>query len=212
MMQNQEAGRTDGSKTSDFIEAHKTTNEQELFLKIDFDNVEDILDFSAPCITKPSTIKTPKLPPNLHKSIAGEPITLPTSSNFVTDKRKNSKNDEAKEQFQCIFCGSKFIQFRYLNWHLQVHTKDKPYFCPICRKRFSSNDYMLTHSYHHHKDKIHYCIVCGKAYFNLEKFAIHYHSHHDSEYIKLAIGTDDKAELQKEIPIAESDASVATSS
>ena len=68
---------------------------------------------------------------------------------------------------------------------------------------------MLTHSYRHHMDEIHYCLVCDEVYFNLEKFTKHCHTHDHSEYIKLAIGTDDKAESQKE---AENDASVATSS
>ena len=209
MMQNQEAGRTDGSETSASIEVRKTANKQEMYSNIDFDNVEDILDFSAPHGIRPITNETPKLPTKLPKLITREPIKQPTISNIVTDNGTNCKNDEAKKNFQCIFCGSTFIRLGYLNNHLQVHSGDKPYFCPICRKRFSSNDYMLTHSYRHHMDKEHHCLVCGEVYFDVEKFTKHCHTHDHSEYIKLAIGTNDKAESQKE---AENDASVATSS
>ena len=209
MMQNQEYGRTNGSETSASIEVCKTAKEQGMYSNIDFDNVEDILDFSAPHGIRSITNETPKLPTKLPKLITREPIKLPTISNIATDNETNCKNDEAKKNFQCIFYGSTFIRLGYLNNHLQVHSGGKPYFCPICRKQFSSNDYMLTHSYHHHMDKEHYCLVCGEVYFNLENFTKHCHTHDHSEYIKLAIGTDDKAESQKE---AENDASVATSS
>ena len=209
-MQNQEAGRTDKSDTSASIEAHKTANKQEMYSNIDFDNVEDILDFSAPHGIRSITNETPKLPTKLPKLITREPIKQPTISNIVTDNRINCKNNEAKKtDFQCVFCGSTFSRLGYLNIHLQVHSRDKPYFCPVCRKRFSSNDYMWTHLYRHHMDKEHHCLVCGEVYFKLENFTKHCHTHDHSEYIKLAIGTDDKAESQKE---AESDASVATSS
>ena len=209
-MQNQEAGRTDGSETSISNEGHKTANKKGMYSNIDFDNVEDILDFSAPHGIRSITNETPKRPTKLPKLITSKPIKEPTTSNIVNDNGTNCKNDEAKKtNFQCLFCGSTFIRLGYLNNHLQVHSGDKPYFCPICRKRFSSNDYMLTHFYRHHMDKEHHCLVCSEVYFNLENFTKHCHTHDHSEYIKLAIGTDDKAESQKE---AENDASVATSS
>ena len=74
MMQNQEAGRTDGNEICVSTEAHKTANEQEMFSNIDFDNVEDILDLSAPHGIRPIASETPKLPTKLPKLIAREPI------------------------------------------------------------------------------------------------------------------------------------------
>ena len=63
---------------------------------------------------------------------------------------------------------------------------------------------MLAHFLRHHSDRIHHCWVCGKAYCDLEKFANHCHSHDNSEYIKAAMKiTDSKADLQKQVLIAE---------
>ena len=205
------------TETSFSIEAHKTANKQEL-LNIDFDNVEDILDFSAPHVTKNTTITSPKCLPELCK-ITEEPailLEMQPQNNFTTDEKQTSETDEVdyatdskskdKRRFECSFCGYKFYWFFHLRRHLRIHTGVKPYLCPICKYQFARSDYMRAHFHHHYSDMIHHCWVCGKIYGDLEKFTDHCHSHDDSEYTKVTMGnatTDNQAGLQKQMLIAE---------
>ena len=198
-MQHQETERSPSGKereTSDssaYTKACDVPNEQ---LVIDFDNVEDILDFSV----RPSSenVNGKKQRPKLRKKmIAAEPVELlelkPKIDKFINGKALNSERSEVdhetkQRRFQCIYCGNKFIRSTHLQRHLRIHTGDKPYVCPICRQPFSRSDYMSAHILRHHKEQVHYC--CGKAFDNLVKFTKHCRSHDDSAYIRKATSKD----------------------
>lgn len=218
MMQNQKTERltsVNGNVTSGNTEACNTANEHQMFLNIDFDNIEDILDFSAPRIPITGSTKNPEYSPKVYKLTAGEPFEVlqvqPTIHYFATDEGINSEEEykidlKKKRRFQCIYCGNKFIRSTHLNRHLRIHTGAKPYFCSVCRRRFSRSDCMLAHFYQHRNDKVHYCCVCGEAYYDLERFANHCRSHDDSEYLKIAMSngvTESEADLQKEGSISD---------
>ena len=224
MMLHQEAERLAlncKTETSFFHATHKTAYEQEIYVNIDFDNVEDILDFSAPHVTKSTTITSPKCLPE----VTEEPVTLlklQPQKSFTTDEKQTFETNEVdyatklnskdKRRFECSFCGNKFIRASHLYRHIRIHTGVKPYLCPICKNRFARSDYVSAHILHHYNNKIHHCWVCGKGYGDLEKFADHCHSHDDSECIKVAMGnatTDGKAGLQKQVLIAEDSIPVA---
>ena len=213
------------TETSFSIEAHKTTNEQTLLLNIDFDNVEDILDFSAPHVTKNTTITSPKCLPELYK-VTEEPVMsleMQPQNNFTTDEEQTFETNEVdyaidlknkdKRMFECSFCGRKYTWLSCLRRHLRIHTGVKPYYCPICKNRFARSDKMWAHFHRHYNDMMHHCWVCGKIYDDLEKFTNHCHSHDDNEYIKVAMGnatTDNQAGLQKQMLIAEDSIPVAS--
>ena len=189
------------SELSVFDETHNATNysEEDTHLVIDFENVEDILDFSVQPLSETANRKKRK---QRKKLIATDPVKLlelkPKIDNYVNDGGHISENHEAshetepksKRRFQCIYCGSKFVRSTHLHRHLRIHTGVKPYVCPVCRKRFSRSDYQSAHVLLHRREKIHHCCVCGKAYFDLTRFAHHCRTHDDSEYIKLAMGTE----------------------
>ena len=157
------------TETSFSIEAHKTANEQTLLLNIDFDNVEaildfsaphvdfdnveDILDFSAPHVTKNTTSTSPKCLPELYK-ITEEPIMLlemQPQNNFTTDEEQTYETNEVdyvvdlkskdKRRFECSFCGYNFNWSFNLRHHLHIHNGVKPCVCPICKYRFTRSDY-----------------------------------------------------------------------
>ena len=104
-----------------YSEAHNNVaNNEEMQLVIDFDNVEDILDFSVQPLSETANRK--KQRPKLRKKmIATEPVKLlelkPKIDNFANDEEKNSEYHEVSHEtelksnrrFQCIYCGSKFI-------------------------------------------------------------------------------------------------------
>lgn len=173
-------------------------------LNIDFDNVEDILDFNMSPSPKTDNSTSPKQhPPQRHKKIAEKPVQLfeiiPLIDDFVNNEEEYCEDEDhetkvkSKRRFRCLYCGSKFIRSSHLRRHLYSHTGAKPYYCQICRMRFSRSDYVLIHSRIHHKNKIHSCCVCGKLYFDLKLFADHCPSHADNEYIRIAMNNTSTA-------------------
>ena len=198
MMQDKETkGSTSFSEITVYNEASQTANADEIQPIIDFDSIEDILDFSLHSPTEASNSKGDKEhPPRLRKMIAQEPVKLlelkPIIDNFVDDQvqHQNLEDDVDHEtetksrRFQCIVCGSKFIRFAHLHRHMHLHTGAKPYICSVCRKCFSRSDYSSAHALSHRTDKVHCCCVCGEVYFDLTRFADHCRSHDDSEYLR----------------------------
>ena len=187
-------------------------SEAELHLVIDFENVEDILDFSVRPPAERVNKKRPNPPKQRRKMTATEPIKLlelkPQIDKFVNDEEQYSEHNEEghkkeptnKRRFQCIYCGSKFIRSTHLHRHLRIHTGDKPYACHICRRRFARSDYRAAHVLSHRREKVHYCCVCGQAYHDLATFVDHCRSHNDSEYIRIAMGKELKV-LKAEDPV-----------
>ena len=179
-----------------FSGGHDAANKEKTYLLIDFENVEDILDFSvhSPSAT-PDNDK--QYSSKLHRKMTAEkPVKLldlkPKIDNYVNDGEVISEEShetelKAKKRFQCIYCGSKFVRSTHLYRHLRIHTGAKPYVCPICRKRFSRSDYMSAHVSCHRREKTHKCCVCGEVYHDLTRFAYHCRTHDDSEYMRLEI-------------------------
>ena len=162
-------------------------------LVIDFENIEDILDFSA-CPLSKANLNLKQRLARQHKITAKDPVKLlelkPVIDKYVNDVQKDSENtegdhetkDKKKRKFQCTVCGFQFIRLTHLQRHMRIHTGAKPYACDICRKPFSRRDYATAHARGHHKEKIHCCCVCGEVYTNLEEFSEHCHTHDDDEY------------------------------
>ena len=189
------------SVTSDSSNYTEVCHEADEELVIDFDNVEDILDFSVRPLSEIMNAKKQR-PKQRRKMIAAEPVTLlelkPKIDKFVNDRGCNPEQCEEghetkQRRFQCIYCGSKFVRSTHLQRHIRIHTGDKPYVCPICMKPFSRSDYKSAHILRYHKEQVHYC--CGKAFDNLTKFAEHCRSHDYSAYMRIV--TSKELELLK---------------
>ena len=198
-MQHQDTGISPSGSASEAGDSSiniETANKEETQLAIDFDNVEDILDFSVrPLSEAPNKKHRPK---QRKKITATEPVKLlelkPKIDNFNDDEQSSKSNDmgleaelKSNRRFQCIYCGSKFVRCTHLQRHLRIHTGDKPYVCHICRRRFARSDYKAAHVLSHRREKVHRCYVCGKTYHDLTTFADHCRSHDDSEYIRIAM-------------------------
>ena len=95
MMQDKETeGSTSFSEISVYNEAPQTANADEIQPIIDFDSIEDILDFDLHSPTEASNSKSDKeRPPRLRKMIAQEPVKLlelkPIIDNFVDDQAQH---------------------------------------------------------------------------------------------------------------------------
>ena len=211
-MQSHDTGAS--SETNVYNKAPQTDIAENIQLTLDFDNIEDILDFSLHSPTEVPNSKSDKQrPPRLRKLVAQEPVKLlelkPIIDNYVDDKHKNLEDDVDHEietksrRFRCIICGSKFIRSTHLHRHMRLHTGAKPYACSICRKRFARSDYMTAHAYSHYTDKLHCCCVCGEVYDNLARFADHCRSHDDSEYIRIAMSNAKKDSKTSQVQVVE---------
>ena len=90
MMQNQRTEWIDltiEKESSVNTEAHATANEQDMLLNIDFGNIEDVLDFSAPLVPTPTNVKNPKDPTEPCEPMTEEPVKIqPTISNIEFSK------------------------------------------------------------------------------------------------------------------------------
>ena len=226
MMQNQRTewiDLTNEEENSVNTEVHATANEQDMLSNIDFGNVEDVFDFSAPLVPTPTIIKNHGHPTEPCELMTEEPVrTQPTSSKneyFRNDGVDNKTVCKQKMSFRCIVCGNTFARSSQLHRHMYIHSAAMPYYCSVCRKRFSKNDHMLAHFYNHRNNTLHYCCVCRKAYNDLEEFSIHCRSHSDSVYIKIAMdelntdndSSDSEVDSQKEPITVEDYTPVATS-
>lgn len=190
--------------------------EEEPNLVIDFDNVENILDFNAHSSSDTVTANSKSLTQNPSrpcKMVAKEPVKLlelkPIIDNYVgvvgqdCDNSDMDYTTDSERRFCCFVCGQKFIQSFHLHRHMRIHTGDKPYACHICRKRFSRSDYQLAHERCHHKEKLHCCCVCGKMHSDLAKFADHCQLHDESEYIRIAMSNAIEPNFKRQVQIAE---------
>ena len=226
MMQNQRTEWIDltiEEESSVSTEAHATASEQDMLSNIDFGNVEDVFDFSAPLVPTPTIIKNHGHPTEPCELMTEEPVrTQPTGSKneyFRNDGVGNKTVCKQKMSFRCIVCGNTFARSSQLHRHMYIHSAAMPYYCSVCRKRYSTSDRMLAHFYNHRNNTLHYCSVCGKAYNDLEDFSIHCRSHSDSVYIKIAMdelntnsdSSDSEVDSQKEPITVEDYAPVATS-
>ena len=215
------------NNTAEIMEQHKVENETSIkldmkgcgrdneYLDIDFNNIEDILDFSA-CYSHKTvnSRKLKKVPPRRHKMIAKEPVQLfkiqPELGSSVgqsshDDNEKEQETAQKERRFQCNVCDRRFIRSTHLHRHMRVHTGAKPYSCKICRKRFSRSDHVQIHEKSHYKHKIHSCCVCGKLYFDLQILTAHCSSHSESKYIKASKNTarENEALIKKQLQMAQ---------
>ena len=198
------------AESSDYVE-------EELELVIDFDNIENILDFNAHSSSDTVTASSRSLtqnPPRPRKMIATKPVKLlklkPVIDNYVGIVGRDCDNHDdvdytidSERRFCCFVCGQRFIRSSHLHRHMRIHTGDKPYACHICRKRFSRSDYQLAHEQRHHKEKLHCCCVCGKMYFELTKFTDHCQLHDDNEYIRMAMSNANEPNFKRQVQTVE---------
>ena len=190
-----------------------TSNDEETKLVIDFEKIEDILDFNKHVSPKTSTVtNSKKRPPMRHKIVAKEPVKLLELKPFI-DKFADTNGQSSEEvdhttkstrRFRCFVCGDTFIRSSHLYRHIRIHTGDKPYFCQVCRKRFSRSDYKLAHIQSHRNEKLHSCCVCGQIYTDMARFVEHCRLHDDGEYIREAIDRSTrKTSLKRKVQVAE---------
>ena len=210
------------SEATVYMEASNVSNETAPQLNIDFDNIENILDFNVcplpelepepepepePAVVVNNDIPRQR-PPRLRRITAEEAVPLlelqPVIYKLSREQSHKGKVDYDEKKFRCSICGHGFMRSSNLHRHMRIHTGDKPYSCQICRQRFSRSDYKEAHVKSHYNKKMQCCCICSKVYLDLTRFVDHCRLHDESDYISVAVTeTANEANFKNQVQIAE---------
>ena len=82
----------------------------------------------------------------------------------VSTKEQQNRAPIKKEWYNCSECTKSFTTLIRLNFHLRVHTEEKPYSCPECTKSFSTSNKLVIHRKLHAGEKPLKCQQCNKSF------------------------------------------------
>uniref|UniRef100_A0A8C3HJR7 Uncharacterized protein n=1 Tax=Chrysemys picta bellii TaxID=8478 RepID=A0A8C3HJR7_CHRPI len=83
-----------------------------------------------------------------------------------------------KSAVRCSECDKSFTQQEYLQIHLKIHRRERPYKCNKCKKRFRHKTSLVLHRYTVHKsERPHKCPDCGQLFILRERFIQHQRIH-----------------------------------
>lgn len=74
---------------------------------------------------------------------------------------------------QCDICEKTFARKDYLEKHMHIHTKEKPFKCEICLRKFSAKSHLNRHLKKHPKIKRYQCAVCKLRFKGKGKLESH---------------------------------------
>jgi C2H2-type zinc finger/Zinc finger, C2H2 type len=90
------------------------------------------------------------------------------------------------ESFKCKICSYTVSRPKFLELHLQTHSKNKPYSCDQCEKTFIWKGALRSHLVNHQSEserKLYICPTCSRKYQTAGSLASHKKSAH-SEIVK----------------------------
>ncbi|KAK9882644.1 hypothetical protein WA026_022513 [Henosepilachna vigintioctopunctata] len=74
------------------------------------------------------------------------------------------QHGDGLKTFLCNLCGKKYSSKKYLEIHMNIHTRKITYNCDVCKKTFSHHNYLKIHMRIHSGEKPHCCHTCGKTF------------------------------------------------
>ncbi|XP_054275639.1 gastrula zinc finger protein XlCGF46.1-like [Macrosteles quadrilineatus] len=97
-----------------------------------------------------------------------------------------SISDLEQSEFQCSYCFKVLSSQKYLNYHLQQHTKEFYYYCERCGKGFPLKSNLQRHLNWHNSNEREadiLCDICGDMFVSNDLFKSHLLKTHSQEYI-----------------------------
>ena len=76
----------------------------------------------------------------------------------------------------CPVCGKAFTRSRELQYHILVHTGEKPFNCKVCKKSFNHPSSLKSHKLIHERGKSYSCLQCGKQFTTNNEMKRHTHT------------------------------------
>ena len=90
------------------------------------------------------------------------------------------RGSDTNRRFICSLCDKAFALKQHLEYHMVIHTGDKPFICGICRKPFAHRHHLTQHMLTH-ADKstvpMHRCTICGCAFLQSYNLTRHLRLH-----------------------------------
>ncbi|XP_041665157.1 zinc finger protein 436-like [Cheilinus undulatus] len=92
-------------------------------------------------------------------------------------KVKNNGRKRDKRAHRCTECGKRFKRKGHLNYHMTVHSSEKPFSCSECGKGFKIQWSLKEHMRTHTGEKPFDCSECGKRFASKPNLKRHMRTH-----------------------------------
>ena len=175
---------TSEDETIVYLEVHPTTSEEEL-KSIDFDNIGDILDFSAdPCSSANFISKTQKQRlPQLRKMVTKDPVMLlelkPIIDKYADDNGQNSDNDEVDSEVDDEVNDE--VDGKINFGKVETKKKRRRFRCFYCGDKFIRPTHLSRHVRIHTGEKPYYCGICRRRFSRSDYKLSHSYSHRNEK-------------------------------
>ncbi|XP_041664170.1 gastrula zinc finger protein XlCGF57.1-like [Cheilinus undulatus] len=92
-------------------------------------------------------------------------------------KVKNNGRKGDKKAHRCTECGKRFRCKSYLNYHMKIHSSEKPFSCSECGKCFKIPRSLKEHMRVHTEEKPFSCSECGRGFSRQRYLTSHMRTH-----------------------------------
>ncbi|GCC19591.1 hypothetical protein chiPu_0018417 [Chiloscyllium punctatum] len=124
----------------------------------------------------------------LKKTLTTSPSDESTSDGHVTGVHQETlltlpsnqgKANSKGNWYECEFCGKRFSHSSEFQYHLRIHSGEKPYECKLCHKFFRGRSTVKNHLKTHSGALMYCCTVCQKYCPTLNLMIKHVEMHKD---------------------------------
>ncbi|XP_034126306.1 zinc finger protein 525-like isoform X2 [Drosophila guanche] len=80
-------------------------------------------------------------------------------------------------RFKCPQCPKSYMRKNSLQYHIRMHSGDRPYKCSFCLKSFPQKFRLDSHTRTHTGDRPYHCSECPKSFILKAELKVHIYSH-----------------------------------
>lgn len=101
----------------------------------------------------------------------------------IPDNKKDKKDVRVRTKlsFICSYCGKSLQTRTNLDWHVRIHTNEKPHECDVCNRMFRTPVTLAAHKLIHTNEKPYSCGICNAAFRQSAHLKTHQLRHQDEK-------------------------------